>query len=166
MPLAFFFSLSSLLLLCIFPSLQGQMWTASMLFQKHFFWEAAPLHSITGKCQVGCQAPQNQRLLSRLWTILQQHSPRKKSILGGALMPISPPIAASTEHNACSSPLQQLFNNLNNQARPSTPQHGLRSHYFCTRPTYYSCFTITAALSTYTYNAEKGPFSGLCLALL
>lgn len=42
-------------------------------------------------------------------------------------MPMSALIAASTEQNACTSPLQQLFNNLNNQAQPNTPQRGFHS---------------------------------------
>lgn len=70
-------------------------------------------------------APQNQTLLFRLQTILLQHSPRKKSILEEALMPISPPTSASTEQNACTSPLQQLFNNLNNRPRLGSAHHSM-----------------------------------------
>lgn len=72
-------------------------------------------------------ALQNQTLLSRLETILQQHSPRKKSILEEALMPISPPTAASTEQNTCTSPPQQLFNNSNNRPRLSSERHSMVS---------------------------------------
>lgn len=45
-------------------------------------------------------------------------------------MPISQQIAASTEQNACTSPLQQLFNNFNNWAKHTTAWFPLHSHLF------------------------------------
>lgn len=85
-----------------------------------------------------------------------------------ALMPISPPIAASTELNACTSPPQQPFNNLSNQAGLSTPQHGFHSHFFLTQQSYYTCFFffLVCFLSllpcpSHTYMTHKALFFGL-----
>lgn len=144
--LFFFFLTHSTLLLPLLLLGSKQAKCEKQTFLSPSFWGL-----ITAKCQVRCQPPQHQTLLSRLQTILQQHLPRKKSILEGeserALMPISPPIAASTELNACTSPPQQPFNNLSNQARHSTPQHGFHSHFFLTRQTYYTCLFFSFLLS-------------------
>ena len=85
-------------------------------------------------------------------------------------MPISPRIVASTEQNACTSPLQQPFNNLNNQARLSTPQHGLHStlHFSLTRTNLlhlllllFFSILIGPALPSYSYTMQRARLPGL-----
>lgn len=100
-------------------------------------------------------------------SILQQHSPRKKSMAEGALMPISPPAAASTEQNACTSPPQQLFNNLNKRPRLSTPRHCFHSSTpislrFClTQQTYYTCRCYRSwPILLLVHNAESPVLGG------
>lgn len=112
-----FIVLNLLLCLVFFFFLLWQTWpkvnSKTAAFQKIFFscgpageglFTALPVN-----VRLGVWAPQNETLLSKLYTILQQRSPRKKSIADGAPMPISPPIAASTEQNACTSPFLGSF---------------------------------------------------------
>lgn len=81
-------------------------------------------------------------------------------------MPISPPIAASTELNACTSPPQQPFNNLSNQAGLRTPQHGFHSYFFLTQQSYYTCFFFLSdfyrsCAAPPTHMTHKALFFGL-----
>lgn len=83
-----------------------------------------------------------------LWTPDHAAS-RRKSILQRALMPITSLTAASTEQNACTSPPQQLFSNLNDRAEAQ------RRSMVSTPPLLFSRLDkltpVPPALSSYTY---------------
>lgn len=132
------------------------MWTASMSFEKYFLgW--VPLQRIPGKCQVWCQHFRIRVYFLDSRPFGSNTQPGKKSIVGWALMPISPLMAASKEHNACTSPLQQLFNHLNNQAWPRTPRWDFHSSPRFNKPTTLA-IAVAPALSSHTYVSRKKPF--------